>query len=263
MATAKTKPSRRRTATCRASRSATTTSCARQLQEELGLSSIMQVPRIAKITLNMGVGEAKTDAKALDAAIEELTTIAGQRAQVRRARKSIASFKLREGMAVGARVTLRGARMYEFLDRLVSIALPAHPRLPRPQPRLVRRPRQLLARHPRADHLPRDRLRLGRQIRGLDVAITTTRRDDEQAPRSCAALGLPFAPETEGSSNAWPRRPSSSSRTRAAGSRCAHYTRCNRCGRPRAVFRKFGLCRICLRELAHEGAIPGMTKSSW
>ena len=72
----------------------------------------------------MGVGEAKTDAKALDAAIEELTTIAGQRAQMRRARKSIASFKLREGMPVGARVTLRGARMYEFLDRLVSIALP-------------------------------------------------------------------------------------------------------------------------------------------
>ena len=84
----------------------------------------MQVPRIQKITLNMGVGEAKTDAKALDSAIEELTTIAGQRAQVRRARKSIASFKLREGMPIGARVTLRGARMWEFLDRLISIALP-------------------------------------------------------------------------------------------------------------------------------------------
>src|ERR1700682_5592723 len=94
------------------------------LKEELGLSSIMQVPRIQKITLNMGVGEAKTDSKALDAAIEELTTIAGQRAQIRKARKSIASFKLREGMPVGARVTLRGARMWEFLDRLVSIALP-------------------------------------------------------------------------------------------------------------------------------------------
>src|SRR5581483_319444 len=95
-----------------------------RLKEELGLESIMQVPRIEKITLNMGVGEAKTDAKALDSAIEELTTIAGQRAQVRRARKSIAGFKVREGMPVGARVTLRGARMYEFLDRLVSIALP-------------------------------------------------------------------------------------------------------------------------------------------
>ena len=95
-----------------------------RLKDELELSSIMQAPRLSKITLNMGVGDAKTDAKAMDAAIEELSTIAGQRAQVRRARKSIASYKLREGMAVGARVTLRGARMYEFLDRLVSIALP-------------------------------------------------------------------------------------------------------------------------------------------
>ena len=95
-----------------------------QLKDELGRARSWQVPRVAKITLNMGVGDAKTDAKALDAAIEELTTIAGQRAQVRTASKSIASFKLREGMAVGAKVTLRGAYMYEFLDRLVSIALP-------------------------------------------------------------------------------------------------------------------------------------------
>src|ERR687887_2552702 len=94
-----------------------------QLKDELGLSSIMQVPRIEKITLNMGVGDAKTDAKALDSAIDELTIIAAQRAQVRRARKSIAGFKIREGMPIGAKVTLRGARMWEFLDRLVSIAL--------------------------------------------------------------------------------------------------------------------------------------------
>ena len=83
-----------------------------RLKEELGLSSVMQVPSVKKITLNMGVGEAKTDAKQLDAAIEEMTTIAGQRAQVRKARKSVAQFKIREGMPVGARVTLRGARMY-------------------------------------------------------------------------------------------------------------------------------------------------------
>ena len=82
------------------------------LKDELELGSIMRVPKVTKITLNMGVGDAKTDAKAMDAAIEELSTIAGQHAQVRRARKSIANFKLREGMAVGARVTLRGARMY-------------------------------------------------------------------------------------------------------------------------------------------------------
>ena len=130
-----------------------------QLKDELGLSTVMQVPRVTKVTLNMGVGEAKTEAKALDSAIEELTRIAGQRAQVRRARKSIAGFKIREGMPIGARVTLRGDRMYDFLDRPISIAPPAHPRLPQAQLGLVRRPWQLLARHPRADHLPRDRLR--------------------------------------------------------------------------------------------------------
>ena len=166
-----------------------------QLQEELGLSSIMQVPRIEKITLNMGVGDAKTDAKALDSAIEELTTIAGQRAQVRRARKSIAAFKLREGMPVGARVTLRGARMYEFLDRLVSIALP--------------RIRDFRGLSPDSFD-GRGNYSLGireqiifpeinyddvTQIRGLDVAITTTAADDDQARALLVGLGLPFATE--------------------------------------------------------------------
>ena len=95
-----------------------------RLKDELGVTSLMDVPHIEKITLNMGVGEAKTDAKQLDSALDELSTIAGQRAQVRRARKSIAQFKIREGMPIGAKVTLRGARMYEFLDRLIAIALP-------------------------------------------------------------------------------------------------------------------------------------------
>jgi large subunit ribosomal protein L5 len=165
-----------------------------QLQEELGLGSIMQVPRIEKITLNMGVGDAKTDAKALDAAIEELTTIAGQRAQVRKARKSIASFKLREGMAVGAKVTLRGARMYEFLDRLVSVALP--------------RIRDFRGLSPRSFD-GRGNYSLGvreqiifpeidydsvASIRGLDVTITTSAQTtDEQAFALLRALGLPFA----------------------------------------------------------------------
>ena len=166
-----------------------------QLQEELGLSSIMQVPEIAKITLNMGVGDAKTDAKALDAAIEELTIIAGQRAQVRKARKSIASFKLREGMAVGARVTLRGARMYEFLDRLVSIALP--------------RIRDFRGLNPDSfDGRGNYSLGIREQIifpeidydsvasiRGLDIAITTTAETDDQARALLRHLGLPFATE--------------------------------------------------------------------
>ena len=165
------------------------------LKDELGMSSIMQVPRISKITLNMGVGDAKTDAKAMDGAIEELTTIAGQRAQVRRARKSIASFKLREGMAVGARVTLRGARMYEFLDRLISIALP--------------RIRDFRGLDPTSFD-GRGNYSLGireqvifpeidydsvQSIRGLDVAITTTAETDEQARALLGALGLPFAAE--------------------------------------------------------------------
>ena len=165
------------------------------LHDELGLASIMQAPRVAKITLNMGVGDAKTDAKAMDAAIEELTTIAGQRAQVRRARKSIASFKLREGMAVGARVTLRGARMYEFLDRLISIALP--------------RIRDFRGLDP-GSFDGRGNYSLGikeqvifpeidydsvQSIRGLDIAITTTAKTDEQAAVLLRALGLPFAAE--------------------------------------------------------------------
>src|SRR5215470_13777686 len=95
-----------------------------QLIERLSYSSAMQAPRIQKITLNMGVGDAKQDSKLLDAAAEQLATIAGQKPSIRRARKSIAQFKVREGMPVGVSVTLRGDRAYEFLDRLISVSLP-------------------------------------------------------------------------------------------------------------------------------------------
>jgi len=166
-----------------------------QLKESLELSSIMQVPRVEKITLNMGVGEGKTDAKALDSAIEELTIIAGQRAQVRRARKSIAQFKIREGMPIGAKVTLRGDRMWEFLDRLISIALP--------------RIRDFRGLSPNSFD-GRGNYSLGireqiifpeidyddiKEIRGLDVAITTTAANDEQARALLLGLGLPVANE--------------------------------------------------------------------
>ncbi|HEY2373957.1 MAG TPA: 50S ribosomal protein L5 [Gaiellaceae bacterium] len=163
------------------------------LKDELGLKSIMQVPRIEKITLNMGVGEAKNDAKQLDAAIEELTTIAGQRAQVRKARKSVAQFKIREGMPIGAKVTLRGARMYEFLDRLISIALP--------------RIRDFRGLNP-GSFDGRGNYSLGvreqlifpeinyddiQQVRGLDVTITTTAETDDHARALLQAVGLPFS----------------------------------------------------------------------
>jgi large subunit ribosomal protein L5 len=165
------------------------------LQEQLGLSSIMQVPRITKITLNMGVGEAKTDAKVLDAAMDELGTIAGQRPQIRKARKSVAQFKIREGMPIGARVTLRGDRMWEFLDRLISIALP--------------RIRDFRGLNPTSFD-GRGNYSLGlreqiifpeidydsiKEIRGLDVAITTTAETDEQAEALLRGLGMPLATE--------------------------------------------------------------------
>jgi large subunit ribosomal protein L5 len=163
------------------------------LKDDLGLSSLMDVPHVEKITLNMGVGEAKTDAKQLDSAVKELTTIAGQRAQVRKARKSIAQFKIREGMPIGAKVTLRGARMYEFLDRLIAIALP--------------RIRDFRGLSP-SSFDGRGNYSLGireqiifpeidyddiQQVRGLDVAITTSAKTDEQALALLRGLGMPFA----------------------------------------------------------------------
>ena len=166
-----------------------------QLKEQFELTSIMQVPTISKITLNMGVGEAKTDAKVLDAAMDELTIIAGQRAQMRRATKSVAQFKIREGMPIGCRVTLRGDRMWEFLDRLISIALPR-----------IRDFRGL----PPTSFDGRGNYSLGlreqiifpeidydqiKEIRGLDVAITTTAANDEQAEALLRGLGMPLATE--------------------------------------------------------------------
>jgi large subunit ribosomal protein L5 len=163
------------------------------LKDELELSSVMDVPELEKITLNMGVGEAKTDAKQLDSALDELTIIAGQRAQVRKARKSIAQFKIREGMPIGAKVTLRGARMYEFLDRLIAIALP--------------RIRDFRGLSPRSFD-GRGNYSLGireqiifpeinyddiQQVRGLDVAITTSAKNDDQALALLRGLGMPFA----------------------------------------------------------------------
>jgi large subunit ribosomal protein L5 len=164
-----------------------------RLKDELGLSSIMEVPRVQKITLNMGVGEAKTEAKLLDAAMDQLTTIAGQRAQLRRARKSVASFKLREGMPIGAKVTLRGDRMYEFLDRLISIALPRIRDFRGLSPDSFdgRGNYSLGVREqiifPEVDYDSID------HVRGLDVTITTTAKDDESGMALLRQLGLPLA----------------------------------------------------------------------
>jgi large subunit ribosomal protein L5 len=164
-----------------------------QLISRFGYSSVMQAPRLEKITLNMGVGEAKQDSKALKAAVDQLATIAGQQPSVRRARKSIAAFKLREGMPVGVAVTLRGERGYEFLDRLVSIAIPRIRDFRGLNPRSfdgrgnysMGVKEQVI--FPEVDYDAID------QVRGLDITITTTAATDAEAFALLYAFGMPFA----------------------------------------------------------------------
>jgi large subunit ribosomal protein L5 len=165
------------------------------LTERFGYSTPMAVPTLEKITLNMGIGEAKQNTQMLEAATEQLATIAGQAPSVRRAKKSVASFKVREGMPVGVAVTLRRARMWEFLDRLTAIAIPR-----------IRDFRGLSARSfdgrgnysmgireqiifPEIDYDSID------EVRGLDVTITTTAKTDEEAFALLDGLGMPFSPE--------------------------------------------------------------------
>ena len=166
-----------------------------RLKERFGYSSMMEVPRLTKITLNMGVGEAKQDSNMLEAAQEQLATIAGQAPSVRRARKSIAAFKLREGMPVGVSVTLRRARMWEFLDRLTSISIPRirdfrglNPRSFDGRGNYSMGVREQII-FPEIDYDSID------QVRGLDVTITTTAKTDEEAYALLRELGMPFSPE--------------------------------------------------------------------
>jgi large subunit ribosomal protein L5 len=162
------------------------------LLERFEYSSVMQVPRLEKITLNMGVGEAKQDAKMLEAAVEQMTAIAGQKPAVRRARKSIATFKLREGMPVGVMATLRGERMWEMLDRLQSIAIPRIRDFRGLNPGsfdgrgnfTLGLTEQLI--FPEIDY---DKVA---KVRGMDITIATTAKNDEQGRALLVALGFPF-----------------------------------------------------------------------
>ena len=165
------------------------------LIDRFGYSTPMQAPRLLKITLNMGVGDAKQDSKILDAAAEQLGTIAGQKPNIRRARKSIAQFKVREGMPVGLSVTLRRERAYEFLDRLMSIAIPRIRDFRGLPPRAFdgRGNYNLGIREqiifPEIDYDAID------QVRGLDVAITTSAQTDAEAYALLEAFGMPFSRE--------------------------------------------------------------------
>jgi len=162
------------------------------LVKQYNYSSPMAVPRVTKVVLNMGVGEAVQDAKLLDQAVEELGIIAGQRPAITRAKKSIANFKLRDGMAIGCRVTLRGTRMYEFLERLINLALP--------------RVRDFRGISPKAfdgrgnytlgikEHLifPEVNMSKVQKVKGLNICIVTTARTDDEARSLLAGLGMPF-----------------------------------------------------------------------
>ncbi len=165
------------------------------LVQRFGYSTPMQAPRVDKVTVNMGVGDAKQDSKVLEAATEQLATITGQKPNVRRARKSIAQFKIRDGMPVGVAVTLRNERGYEFLDRLMSIAIPRirdfrglNPRSFDGRGNYSMGVREQII-FPEVDYDSID------QVRGLDITITTTAASDEEAFALLEALGMPFSRE--------------------------------------------------------------------
>ena len=206
------------------------------LNTEFAYENVMQIPGIVKVVVNMGVGDAARDAKLINGAVADLAAITGQKPEIRKARKSIAQFKLREGMPIGARVTLRGDRMWEFLDRLVSIALPR-----------IRDFRGLSG--TQFDGNGNYTFGLNEQSMfheiDVDARCSSTSASRSRRTESMAKKALV---------NKANKKPKFAVRA---------YTRCNRCGRPHSVFRKFGLCRICVREMAHAGELPGVRKSSW
>jgi large subunit ribosomal protein L5 len=202
------------------------------MMKEFGYKNAMQVPRLEKITVNVGLGEATQNIKVIDAAVAEIMAVTGQKPVVTRAKKSIANFKLRQGVPIGCMVTLRRDRMYEFLDRLIHAALP--------------RVRDFKGVSDRSfDGRGNYSLGLREQIifpeiqadkvektRGMTVSFITSAKTDNEGRVLLQLLGMPFA-------------------------------RCPLCGRSRAFYRRFCMCRLCLRDHARKGHVPGLIKASW
>jgi large subunit ribosomal protein L5 len=163
-----------------------------RLREDLKIENAMQVPRITKITVNMGVGEAVADRKVMDAAVTDLTKITGQKPLITKSRKAIASFKLRAGLAVGAKVTLRGARMYEFLDRLINIAMPRIRDFRGVSPRSFDGQGNYSLGVKEQIIFPEIQYDQVDQIRGMDITITTTAADNRQGRALLEAFNFPF-----------------------------------------------------------------------
>ena len=229
------------------------------LQKEFNYSSSMQLPGIEKISLNIGLGAASQNNKLMEEAVAELTAIAGQKAVVTRAKKSIASFKLREGMPIGARVTLRKDRMWDFLDKLMNFALPR-----------VRDFRGIpdrgfdgrgnftlgIKEHTIFPEMEADRVE---NPKGMNITIVTSATTDKEGSSFWTSWACRSASRSRAMSRTAlevkaSRKPKFSSRA---------YNRCPICGRPRAFMRQFGICRICFRNMALRGELPGVRKSSW
>ena len=269
------------------------------LQEKLGMKNIMAVPRLTKVVINMGVGEAANDKKHLESAVQNMTAIAGQKPVVTKARQSVASFKIREGWPIGCKVTLRGNKMYEFMERLIDIAIP--------------RERDFRGLNPKSFDgqgnynfgikeqiiFPEIKFDNVDTIRGMDICINTSATNKEDAKALLEVLEFPFKKqvlqmatksmiarevkriktvakfaEKRASLKAIMNDSNLSSEERyeasiklqklprnSSPSRVVR--RCQITGRPHAVYRKFGLSRIKLREAAMRGDIPGLVKSSW
>ena len=229
-----------------------------QLREELGVANVHQVPAPVKVKVNMGVGDAARDGKLIDGALRDLATITGQKPAVARARKSIAQFKLREGQPIGAHVTLRGDRMWEFLDRLLSVALPRTRDFRGLSPRQFDGAGNYTFGIPEQGDLPGDQLRHHGPGARHGHHPGHHRHHRRRGPRAPARPRVPLQGGLSMAKTGLKVKAAREPKFKVRG-----YTRCQRCGRARSVYRSFRLCRICLRELAHAGELPGITKSSW
>ena len=204
--------------------------------KKFGYKNIMEVPKLDKIVINMGVGEAKDNAKVLESAVADLEKISGQKAVLTKAKKSVANFKLREGMAIGCKVTLRGEKMYEFADRLINLALP--------------RVRDFRGVNPNAFD-GRGNYALGIKEQLIFPEIEYDKVDQYAIYK---IVGRKYFMAKTSMKIKQQRKQKFSTR---------EYNRCRICGRPHAYLRKYGICRVCFRELAYKGQIPGVKKASW
>ena len=270
------------------------------MQEKFGYNNPMQIPKIEKIVLNMGVCEAAREQKKINSALTDLTAISGQKPVATIAKNSIAGFKIRDGMKIGAKVTLRNKRMYEFLDRLITIALPRVRDFRGVSPKSFDgRGNYSMGLKEQIVFIEIDYDKID-DIRGMDVNIVTTAQNDDEARALLGFFGMPFtkynrktmakkssieknlnrAKKVEKNAQKrqalkaviMNRETAPEERFKACvklaklprnGAKIRLRNRCELTGRPRGYYRKLGLSRIALRELASQGMIPGMIKSSW